>query len=85
MYWEKRRTQLGVSYKLAIVILIGTINYFSPINMWSLASNYFSFSNNPWFYVIGIISSGFSIRNIVVLYRMPKKPEKLENGVKTVW
>ncbi|MCR3759006.1 hypothetical protein KYB31_08390 [Clostridium felsineum] len=85
LYWEKRKTQIGASYKLAIVILIGTINSFLPVNMWSLSSNYFSISNNPWFYLIGIISVGFAIRNIVVLKRLPKKPTKLKNGTKTVF
>ncbi|WP_236354986.1 hypothetical protein [Konateibacter massiliensis] len=85
LYWEKRKTQIGASYKLAIVILLGTINSFLPHNMWALASDYFSFSNNPWFYCIGIVSIGYAIRNIVVLRRMPQKPKKLENGMKTVW
>ncbi|MDS0528453.1 hypothetical protein NNC19_22445 [Clostridium sp. SHJSY1] len=85
LYWEKRKTRIGSSYKLAIVILVGTINSFLPINMWSLTSDYFSFSNNPWFYVLGIVSIGFAIRNIVVLKRLPKKPNQLSNGIETVW
>lgn len=84
-YWEKRKTQIGASYKLAFVILLGTINSFTPINMWSLTSNYFSFANNPWFYCIGIVSICFAIRNILILKRMPKKPKQMADGKKTVW
>lgn len=85
LYWEKRKTQIGTSYKLAIVILLGTINSFIPCNMWALASDYFSFSSNPWFYILGVISIGFSIRNILVLNIMDKKSKHLEDGTKTVW
>lgn len=84
-YWEKRKTQIGASYKLAIVILLGTINSFTPINMWALTSDYFSFANNPWFYIAGMVSIGFAIRNIVVLKKMPIKPSQLDDGTKTVW
>lgn len=85
LYWEKRRTQIGASYKLAIVILVGTINSFMPWNMWALTSDYFSISNNPWFYLLGIVAIAFSARNILVLRRMKKKPKTLSNGTKTVW
>lgn len=84
-YWEKRKTQIGASYKLAIVILLGTINSFTPANMWVLTSNYFSFEQNPWFYLLGIVSICFAVRNILVLKRMPIKPKKLADGTKTVW
>lgn len=84
-YWEKRRTQIGASYKLAIVILLGTINSFTPFNMWVLTSDYFSFANNPWFYCIGIVSICFAIRNILVLKKMPWKPKQMTDGKKTVW
>lgn len=84
LYWEKRRTQIGASYKLAIVILIGTINSFMPWNMWALTSNYFSFSNNPWYYILGIVSICFAFRNILVLNRLKKKPKYLSDGTKTV-
>lgn len=84
-YWEQRKTQIGTSYKLAIVILLGTINSFTPINMWTLTSDYFTISNNPWFYFAGIVSICFAIRNILVLKKLPQKPKRLENGNKTVW
>lgn len=84
-YWEKRKTQIGASYKLAFVILLGTINSFTPVNMWTLTSDYFSFSENPWYYIIGIVSIGFAARNIYVLKKMPQKPKVLEDGSKSVW
>ncbi len=82
---RKERRRLGASYKLAFVILLGTINSFTPVNMWTLTSDYFSFSENPWYYIIGIVSIGFAARNIYVLKKMPQKPKVLEDGNKTVW
>jgi hypothetical protein len=82
LYLEKRGTQIGASYKLAIVILIGTVNSFIPSNMWALTNEYFSISNNPWFYIVGLISIGFAVRNILVLNRMKKKLKVLPDGAK---
>lgn len=84
LYWEKRGTRLGASWGLAIVILIGTINSFTPVNMWANISPYFSMSNNPWFYVVGLVAIGFAIRTLLVLKRLPVKPKTL-NGHKTIW
>ncbi|WP_461215360.1 hypothetical protein [Lacticaseibacillus sp. GG6-2] len=84
LYWEKRGTRLGASWGLAIVITIGTINSFTSINMWTSISSYFSFQNNPWFYVVGLVAICFSLRAFVVLARLPKKPKRL-NGKKTIW
>jgi len=83
--WEKRGTRTAESMKLAIVILLGTIHSFTPINMWVLTSDYFSFSNNPWFYIIGAVSIGFAIRNLVILKKMPAKPKFTSEGKKTIW
>lgn len=84
LYWEKRGTRVGASWGLAIVILIGTINSFTPINMWALISPYFSMSNNPWFYVVGVVAIFFAFRNLWVLKKLPAKPKKI-NGKKTIW
>ncbi len=43
MFKLYNQEQIGASYKLAIVILIGTINSFMPWNMWALTSGYFLF------------------------------------------
>ncbi|MFC6181000.1 hypothetical protein [Lactiplantibacillus daowaiensis] len=85
LYWEKRGTQVGASKGLAIVILIGTINSFLPTNMWAAVSSYFSWQQNPWFYVIGVIAIGFASRTLVVLHRLPAKPQRLANGKKSIW
>jgi hypothetical protein len=85
LYWEKRGTQLGASWGLAIVILIGTINSFLPTNMWAAASPYFSIQNNPWFYVVGIVAIFFAFRNLWVLKKLPAKPKTLPNGKKSIW
>lgn len=85
LYWEKRGTRIGASWGLAIVILIGTVNSFLPTNMWASVSPYFTFANNPWFYVIGIISIFFACRAFWVLKKLPPKPKTLSNGKKTIW
>ncbi|KRM09336.1 hypothetical protein ABTQ33_10165 [Paucilactobacillus suebicus] len=85
LYWEKRGTRVGASWGLAIVICIGTINSFLPTNMWASVSSYFSVTNNPWFYVIGVISIFFSIRTFWVLGKLPNKPKILQNGKKSIW
>ncbi len=85
LYWEKRGTREGASFGLAIVILIGTVNSFLPNNMWSLTSSYFSFSNNPWFYVTGIVAICFAIRTLFVYKKLPAKPKVLANGKHSVW
>lgn len=79
-YWAKRRTQVGASLQLAIIILIGTINSFHPWNMWALTSDYYAFSNNPWFYCLGIISIGFAIRNIMVYLKLKPKATEVIPG-----
>ena len=84
LYWEKRGTRLGASWGLAIVILIGTINSFLPLNMWSVISPYFSMTNNPWFYVVGVVAIFFAVRAFWVFAKLPAKP-KLLNGKKTIW
>nr|MCI1925378.1 hypothetical protein [Ligilactobacillus acidipiscis] len=85
LYWEKRGTRIGASWGLAIVILIGTVNSFLPTNMWASVSPYFTFADNPWFYVIGVISIFFACRAFWVLKKLPPKPKTLSNGKKTIW
>lgn len=85
LYWAKRGTRLGASWGLTIVIAIGTINSFLPTNMWSAVSPYFSFANNPWFYVIGVVAIFFSLRAFWVMWHLPAKPKVLANGKKTIW
>lgn len=84
LYWEKRKTQVGASLTLAIIILIGTINSFHPWNMWVLTTDYYAFSNNPWFYILGIISISFAIRNILIYKRQSKKPNEIVKGYRSV-
>lgn len=85
LYWEKRKTQIGASWGLAIVICIGTINSFLLTNMWATISSYFSIQNNPWFYVMGIVAIFFSFRTFWVLKKLPKKPRIMTNGKKSIW
>lgn len=85
LYWEKRGTQVGASWGLALVILVGTINSFLPTNMWALVSPYFSIANNPWFYVVGIVAIFFAFRNLWVLKHLPSKKEVMPSGKKYIW
>lgn len=85
LYWEKRGTQIGASWGLAIVICIGTINSFLPTNMWALISPYFTPENNPWFYCVGVVAIFFSLRTFWVLKNLPPKPKVLANGKRSVW
>ncbi|ETY75043.1 hypothetical protein [Lactiplantibacillus fabifermentans] len=84
LYWEQRQTQLGASKGLAIVILIGTINSFLPTNMWALTSPMFTWTNNPWFYLMGVVAVIYAARAVWQYDRLPKKPRSL-NGKKTIW
>lgn len=85
LYWEKRGTRVGASWVLAWIILVGTVNSFLPTNMWALASPYFGFDNNPWFYLAGVVAIGFAVRNLIVLKRLPAKPQVCEQtGRKTI-
>lgn len=85
LYWEKRGTQVGASWGLAIVILVGTINSFIPFNMWALVSPYFSVTNNPWFYIVGIVATFFAIRNLWVLKQLPDKRKIIATDKKYIW
>lgn len=76
-YWKQRGTRVGASRGLAIVILLGTINNFIPNNMWALASPMFSFKNNPWFYLVGIMAIAFAVRGLLIYNRLASKPKQL--------
>ena len=80
--WERRGTRDGTSVGLAIVILVGTINTFLPpgLGMWTTALRYF---DQPWFYIAGVITTAFAVRNVVILLRMPPKV-KVE-GKPLIW
>ncbi|GEP24176.1 hypothetical protein [Lentilactobacillus diolivorans] len=84
LYWEERKTQVGASKGLAIVIILGTINSFLPTNMWALVSPMFRFNENPWFYILGAVAILYSVRAYFVYDRLAKKPQRLF-GRKTVW
>lgn len=84
LYWEKRKTQVGASFNLAIIILIGTINSFHTWNMWVLTTDYYNFTNNPWFYILGVVSIGFAIRNVYIYKKLPKKQAQVVSGFKSV-
>jgi len=81
-YWQSRKTRKGASLGLSITIMIGTFLTFLPpgFGMWTTASPYF---DQPWFYITGLVTMLFAIRNYFILKAFPEK-EKIE-GQKTIW
>jgi hypothetical protein len=68
--WIQKSSKKGTSIGLAIVIVIGTINTFIPSGMWIQAlPEYF---NLPWFYIIGFISTIFSLYNLMTVIKLHK-------------
>lgn len=84
LYWERRQTRVGASRGLAIVILLGTVNSFMPNNMWALATPYFSWHQNPWFYILGVIVILFAAYGLYVYNCLPAKPKRLGKH-RSVW
>ena len=86
LFWRERGTRLGSCWQLTVVLVLVAVLSFNPLgNMWSLISPYFLPQNNPWFYAMGAGVMCFAIYNVVTYARLPKKPERLENGKKPVF
>jgi hypothetical protein len=80
--WNERKSRQGTSIGLAIVILVGTINTFLPpgLGMWTTALKYF---DQPWFYITGMVSTAFAVRNLVMVIKFP--PKEHVGGKKPIW
>lgn len=72
---EKRANRAGHNIWLHISFICVAIASFNPwANMWSaIAPNFFSPSNNPWYYIMGLICLIMAIRGLVIYLKLPEK------------
>lgn len=72
---EKRGYRKGNSRLLHIVLICVAIISFNPwCNMWlAIQPDFFSFSANPWYYIMGIICLFFSIRGLYIYEKLPEE------------
>ena len=72
---EKRGYRKGNSRLLHIVLICVAIISFNPwCNMWlAIEPDFFSFSANPWYYIMGIICLFFSIRGLYIYEKLPEE------------
>ena len=78
LFWEKRGTRIGASWQLNIVLVLVAIMSFNPWNMWALISpQFFSLSNNPWYYFVGLVTLMFALRGCYIYAKLPQKPKYL--------
>ena len=86
LFWEQRKTRIGASWQLNIVLVLVALMSFNPWNMWALISpQFFSVTANPWYYVVGLVTLFFAIRGCIVYKDLPPKPKKLPNGKKPIF
>lgn len=84
-YWTRNKTCRGASKLLSLVILVGTINTFLPVGLGWWTSLYPTIFDTPLFYLMGVVSVCFAIKNVwIVFKKLPEKPKRLD-GKKTVW
>ncbi len=84
-YWSRNKVVWGTSKLLAIIILIGTVNTFLPVGLGFWTSAYPYVFDTPLFYLMGVVTTCYAIRNVYIVFKkLPAKP-KLRDGVKTVW
>lgn len=72
---EKRGTRRGNNLMLQIVLVCVAIISFNPwCNMWvAIAPDFFSLSENPWYYIMGAICLFLSIRGFVIYKKLPQE------------
>ncbi len=86
LFWEKRGTRIGACWQLNIVLILVAVMSFNPWNMWALISpEFFSVANNPWYYIVGLITLFFAIRGCFVYAKLPEKPDRLSDGKKPIF
>ena len=81
--WAARRSRHGTSMGLAIMVLLSIIATYLPPGwgMWTTASSYF---NTPWFYLSGLVATGYAVYNLILVKGFAPKPALID-GRRTVW
>lgn len=79
----KRRSRVGTSVLFHILILCGCIITYLPPGL-GFSTTMSSYFHEPWFYITGIVTTGFAIFNLLYVLRLPAKP-KMIDGKKTIW
>lgn len=84
-YWTRNKVAEGASKLLSIVILIGTINTFLPVGLGWWTSLYPNIFDTPLFYLMGIVSVCYAIKNVYIVFKKlpPKKADY--DGRKPIW
>ncbi|MBQ9067192.1 MAG: ABC transporter permease [Clostridia bacterium] len=79
---EQRGYRSGNARILNITFICVALVSFNPwLNMWKcIAPDFFSFSANPWYYLMGIICLFFAIRGAVIYERLPEKTDLMGSG-----
>ncbi len=72
---EKRKSRSGHSRFLHITFICVALVSFNPwCNMWvAICPEFFSVSENPWYYIMGAICLFFAVRGLVVYEKLPEK------------
>lgn len=72
---EKRGFREGNNLILHVVFICVALVSFNPwCNMWlAIEPDFFSPSENPWYYIMGLICLFFSVRGLIVYRRLPEK------------
>jgi hypothetical protein len=81
--WATRRTRVGTSMGLAIMVLLSIIATYLPpgFGMWTTASSYF---NTPWFYISGLVATGYAVYQVILVKNFAPKPSLIDGRI-TVW
>lgn len=75
---NKRGYREGNNLWLHIVLICVAVVSFNPwCNMWAcIAPDFFSISENPWYYIMGVICLIMAIRGLVIYQKLPEKGTK---------
>ena len=71
---EKRGNIKGNNIWLHIVLICVALVSFNPwFNMWvRISPNFFSITENPWYYIMGAVCLFFSVRGLLIYLKLSK-------------
>lgn len=79
----KRKSRIGTSVLLNIMLLLGAIVTYLPPGL-GFSTTMSAYFDEPWFYIAGIVTTIVAVYNLVYVLKLPAKP-KILDGKKTVW